>query len=223
MGVIGTFFWGKGVRWLVLTERDERIIREVARWRGCLGRQLKIIGGFGGTRATDRRLKKLTDEKLLTRKNYVYGLAGIYQATRKAQKLYGLDTFLGTVRLDQAIHDMAVVDVYLFFKEKLSLSAESFTSEKEIRHKEGFTTRTHAPDFLYEYKGEIFCVEIELSQKAKERLEKNIADNYIKYTGQKWVVPKNNKRVLIWLEEFKEKYPNVEIIDMEVINNAKIL
>jgi hypothetical protein len=204
---------------VVLTKRDEKILREVSRWRGCLGRHIKAIGGFSGTRATDRRLKKLVDEKLLTRKNYVYGLAGIYQVTRKAQKLFNLDTYIGTIRLDQAVHDMTVVDVYLFFKEKLSLSAESFISEKEIRHEQGFTVRNHAPDFLYKYKGETFCVEVELSQKSKERLEANVADNYIKYAGQKWLVPKTNKRVRIWLEEFKNSYPNIDIIDLGVINN----
>jgi hypothetical protein len=199
---------------VVLTERDERVIREVARWRGCLGRHVKKVGNFGGTRAADRRLKKLVDEGLLTRKKYIYGLAGIYQATRKAQKLLGLDTYLGTVRLDLATHDMAVVDVYLFLREKLLLPAEAFTSEKEIRHKEGFTVRSHAPDFLYEHMGQSFCVEVELSQKSKERLESNLADNYIKYAGQKWFVPKSNKRVIAWLEEFKGTYPNIEIIDL---------
>ncbi|MDR2571222.1 MAG: replication-relaxation family protein [Oscillospiraceae bacterium] len=205
---------------MVLTERDEKIIKEVARWRGCLGRQIERIGNFSGTRATDRRLKKLVDEGLLTRKKYIYGLAGIYQVTKKAQKLFGLDTYLGTVRLDQAMHDMAVVDVYLYLKERLSLPAEVFTSEKEIRHKEGFTTRSHAPDFLYELldkKGQVFCVEVELSQKAKERLESNVADNFIKYAGQKWFVPKSNKRVIAWLNEFKETYPNIEIIDLGAI------
>jgi len=211
---------------MILTERDERIIREIGRWRGCLGRHVKRIGNFNGTRATDRRLKKLVDEKLLTRKNYVYGLAGIYQVTKKAQKLFGLDTYLGTVRLDQAVHDMMVVDIYLYIKEKLSLNAENFITEKEIRHKQGFTTRNHVPDFLYSLNKnmeQIICVEIELSQKAKERLENNVKDNYIKYAGQKWYVPKTNKRVIAWLNEFKGVYPNIEIIDLEMINNGRFL
>ena len=206
---------------MILTDRDRNIIREISRWRGCLGRQIKVIGGFTGIRATDRRLKMLVDEKLLTRKNYVHGLAGIYQITKKAQRQFGLDTYIGTIRLDQAVHDMAVVDVYLFFKEKLLLSADDFISEKELRHEQGFTTRTHAPDFLYKVSGELFCVEVELSQKSKERLERNVADNYIKYKGQKWIIPENNKRVKIWLEEFKKKYPNIDIIDMGVIDNGK--
>ena len=206
---------------MILTERDEIIIREVSRWRGCLGKQIKEIGGFNGIRATDRRLKKLVDEGFLTRKKYVYGLSGIYQVTKKAKRHFGLDTYLGTIRLDQAMHDMTVVDVYLFVKEKLKLSTTAFTTEKEIRHNQGFTTRNHVPDFLYEYKGQINCVEVELNQKSKERLENNIANNYVKYSRQIWVVPKSNKRVLVWLDEFSKKYPNIKIVDLEVIENGK--
>jgi len=206
---------------MILTERDKSIIQEIARWRGVLGRHVKAIGKFQGTRATDRRLKKLVDEKLLTRKKYVYGLAGIYQVTRKAQQMFGLDNYLGTIRLDQAVHDMAVVDTYLYFRSKYNLSEKDVISEKEIRHEQGFITRGHAPDFLYKKDGELHCVEVELSQKAKERLEKNVADNYVKYTSQIWVIPSSNKRVKIWIEEFATRYPNIEIIDMGVIDEFR--
>jgi len=206
---------------MILTERDEAIIREIARWRGVLGHHVKAIGGFTGTRATDRRLKKLVDEKLLTRKKYVYGLAGIYQVTRKAQKLLGLDTYLGTIRLDQAVHDMAVVDTYLYFRHKYNLAETDVISEKELRHEQGFITRGHAPDLLFKQKGELHCVEVELSQKAKGRLEKNVADNYIKYATQIWIIPKNNKRVKLWIEEFATRYPNIEIIDKGVIDEFR--
>ena len=205
---------------MILTERDETIIREIARWRGCLSRHVKIIGEFTGIRATERRLKKLVDEKLLTRKQYVYGLAGIYQVTPKAQRTFGLDTRIGTVRLDQAVHDMTVVDTYLFIKDKLNLPSSAFISEKEIRHEQGFITRGHAPDFLYRHKDNLYCIEVELSQKARERLEHNVADNYVKYAGQKWFLPDSNKRVKIWLEELKDKFPNIEIIDMGVIESG---
>ena len=80
---------------MILTERDRLILREISRWRGCLSRQVQLIGGFTGLRACDRRLKKLVDENLLTRKRYVYGLAGIYQITPKAQRLLGLDNYIG--------------------------------------------------------------------------------------------------------------------------------
>ena len=203
---------------MVVSSRDEKIVREIGRWRGCLGRQIKVIGGFTSTRATDRRLKKLIEAKFLTRKKFIYGLAGIYQVTRLAQRTFGLDTFLGTVRLDQAPHDMAVVDTYLFAKGKLNLPAEAFISEKELRHEQGFITRGHVPDFLFKCNNELYCVEVELSQKGHERLEKNVADNYVKYKGQKWIVPKSNNRVIIWLKELNDKYPNIEIVDKGVID-----
>ena len=206
---------------MILTERDKLIIKEISRWRGCLSRHVQIIGGFTGLRATDRRLKKLVDEQLLTRKKYVYGLAGIYQITPKAQKLLGIDGYIGTIRLDQAFHDMAVIDTYLYFLNKANLQKDDFISEKEIRHELGFNSRSHLPDFIFKWNNEVYCVEVELSQKAKERLEKNVADNYSNYKLQYWIVPSDNKRVLDWLNEFNDKYPNIKIIDMGVIDDFR--
>jgi len=204
---------------LILVDRDKKIISEVSRWRGCLGRQIKIIGNFGSISATDRRLKKLVDEKLLTRKKYVYSLASIYEVTGKAKRLFELDTHTGTIRLDQAVHDIAVVDTYLFVKQTLKLLENAFTSEKEIRHKQGFVTRSHVPDFLFKHGNNLHCVEVELSEKSRERLEKNVADNFIKYSSQQWFVPKDNHRVKKWLEELKIKYPNIIIFDTDKVDS----
>ena len=206
---------------MILTERDRLIIKEISRWRGCLSRHVQIIGGFTGVRACDRRLKKLVDENLLTRKRYVYGLAGIYQITPKAGKLLGLDGYIGTIRLDQAFHDMTVVDTYLYCLASLKIQREDFISEKEIRHEDGFSPRSHLPDFLFKWKDGLCCVEVELSEKAKDRLEKNVESNYVKYEFQYWFVPKENKRVLKWLKEFSDKYPNIKIVDMGVIDDFR--
>jgi len=42
-----------------IVERDYMILRELDRWRFCLGRHIKMLTGFEGVRACDRRLKKL--------------------------------------------------------------------------------------------------------------------------------------------------------------------
>lgn len=41
-----------------LNERDLNILNEITKWRFMLGRQIKILCGFQGQRACDRRLKK---------------------------------------------------------------------------------------------------------------------------------------------------------------------
>ena len=203
---------------MVLTDRDKLIIYEIARWRGCLGRHVKVIGSFGGMSPTNRRLKKLVDNSFLTRKKYIYALPSIYQVTPFAKRFLNLDTYIGKVKLEQAEHDMTVVDTYLYLKEKYKLSVHDVISEKELRHEHGFIVRGHAPDFIYKTGDEVHCVEVELSQKAKERLEANVQDNYIKYVSQKWVVPKNNHRVIQWLNEMMSAYPNIEMIDFREIH-----
>jgi len=42
-----------------LVERDERIIRELDRWRVVQGRHIMHLTGFSGQSACDRRLRKL--------------------------------------------------------------------------------------------------------------------------------------------------------------------
>jgi len=201
---------------VVVTERDEKIIREVDRWRGLLGRQIKEIGNFTGTRATDRRLKKLVEAKYLSRKKYIYGVASIYQITEKSHKKFDLGNYLNKMRLEQLEHDIMVVDTYLYFKKRLGLEADHFMSEKEIRHQQGFTTRGHVPDFIFNHQGKTYAVEVELSQKAKDKLEKNIKENYIHYDRQFWIL--NNPKLKRWLMEFKETYPNIEIMETGVID-----
>lgn len=36
-----------------IVSRDIEIVREVARWRYCLGRQIKVLVGFSGQKAAD--------------------------------------------------------------------------------------------------------------------------------------------------------------------------
>ena len=159
---------------MILTERDEIIIREVDRWRGCLGRQIKTIGRFTGTRATDRRLQKLVESGYLERKKYIYGIASIYRITPLSKRKFTLGNYISKMRLEQIEHDLTVVDTYLYFKKKLALPSEAFISEKELRHEKGFVTRGHVPDFIVNYQDKKYAVEVELSLKAKDKLEKNI-------------------------------------------------
>lgn len=201
-----------------ITERDELIIKEISRFRGCLGKQIIKLADFGSRRSCDQRLKKLIDNGYLERKRYVYGIAGVYRITNKAKKYLGIDLPISTIRLDQLEHDLLVVDVYLYLKNKLNLTTNDFLTEKEFRHEQGFNSRTHIPDLIYKFDGKVYCVEVELSLKAKSRLEKNINNNYVSYNGQKWYIRHSNNRLYSWLKEFSSIYPDIEIINIEVIN-----
>lgn len=203
----------------ILTNRDELVLRELSRFRGCLGNQIKVFGSFSNVRPMNRRLKKLIDNGYLERKRHVYGIAGVYRITNKAKKQLGIYLPISEIRLDQLEHDLLIVDVYLYLKETLGLKASDFITEKELRHEEGFNTRTHLPDLVYKHADKLFCVEIELSLKAKERLEKNIKSNYVEYNGQFWYIKYTNSKLKEWLEEFSLYYSDLEIISIEVVQD----
>jgi hypothetical protein len=64
-------------------------------------------------------------------------------------------------------------------------------SEKELHIKDGFGARKHHANFAFTIKGKRYAVEIELNPKEKERLEKNIRDNYLNYDYQVWITDNN--------------------------------
>jgi hypothetical protein len=53
---------------LNIVERDYEILREIDRFRHCLGRHIKMLADFDGTRACDRRLKKHIESGYIERK-----------------------------------------------------------------------------------------------------------------------------------------------------------
>ena len=204
---------------MILQSRDKEIINTVARFRLMLGRQIKVLCGFSGERACDRRLKILINEGYLIRERLIYGVAGIYTVTAKARKDFDLHLTVSKIRLDQIKHDISVVDtaIYLINTEKITLS--DIKTEKELRHEQGFSKiRGHEPDFIYKKDGEINCVEVELSLKAKDKFIKNIKSNYLSYNLQKWAIPKDKLKIREILSDVYNQYPNIEIIDLENIN-----
>ena len=61
------------VEQLRVIERDELILREIYRWKACGSKHIRFLAGFSGQRATDRRLKILTDSEYIERKKFLYG------------------------------------------------------------------------------------------------------------------------------------------------------
>ena len=187
-----------------------------------LGRQVKIIGEFTGTRATDRRLKKLVDSGFLEKRKYIYGIASIYNVTTLAKRKFDLGTYINKVRLEQIEHDIAVVDTYLYFRENYKINSDDVKSEKELRNEKGFTTRGHVPDFTVNHHDKKYAVEIELSLKSKERFQNNVKNNYLAYDKQIWITSKERKKIIALLKEFQNLYGNIEILFLEdFINGVK--
>jgi len=133
------------------------------RWRVCQGRHIRELVGFSGQRACDRRLRKLIDAGYIKREKILYGVAGIYRNTIRATKV---DVSLGGInrkfRVEQLVHDIAVLDTAIFWGKKYGLELESIKTEIELHRLDGFGVRKHRPDFVFTKDDKSTCVEVEL-------------------------------------------------------------
>jgi hypothetical protein len=200
---------------LELTERDYLILGLVFRFKFCLGRHLSALGGFSGQRATDRRLRALIESGYMTRRKYLYGIPFLYTLTHKGRVLLGVNKREDKIRVEKITHDIYVLDTVIFYVRKHGVSLRDIESEKELHIKDGFGARKHQPDFVFSTHGKKNAVEIELSPKTKERLEKNIRDNYLNYDGQTWIT--NDSKVFSLLQEFTNNYSSIEVVRLEEI------
>jgi len=204
---------------MYLVERDYSMIRLMYVWGFCQGRHIKVLAGFSGQRACDRRLKKLADSGLIERKRLLYGVAGLYTATNEGKKLIGVPAKKESIKLDQIHHDITVLDTVIYCIGKYKLSPAEIISEKMLHSKDGFSVKKHRPDFVFHFDNKIYCSEIELTLKAKDRLQKNIKDNFLNYDKQLWFVPDYQNKILKILNDNLISYPNIEIYNVEEVNH----
>jgi len=200
-----------------LVERDYGILRELDRWRFCLSRQLRYLGGFGSQSACDRRLRLLRKAGLIDRKRIIYGVPSEYFLTYKGKALLGQSKRLDKIKLDQITHDIAVLDTVIYFMLKEGVPLSDMQSEKQLHGLDGFGSRRHRPDFVFNRSDKIYCVEVELSPKSKERFEQNMKDNFDSYEVQNWVVPRSQIKIREMLQQNATTYPNIEIIELEEV------
>lgn len=199
------------VKIIILNERDIKIIKEIQRWRFLLSRQIKVLGGFKGQRACDRRIKKLIEAGYIERKYIIHGIPRLYFITSKAVKLLDLDYRTANIRIEQITHDITVIDTAIFLITKEKVDSASIITERDLKHKAGFgNCSKHFPDFVYTKDNKSFCVEIELSEKKLTTLERNIKNNYKSFDVQRWFIPESRPKVLANIKTVGQKY-GVEI------------
>ena len=122
------------------------------------------------------------------------------------------------IRIEKITHDISVLDTAIYFMLKYGVKQENLLTEKELHRIDGFCTRKHQPDFIIQNQDKKTCIEIELTLKAKNRLEKTIQENFLNYDDQKWIVPNTQIRIKNILQENSFVYP-LEIIDLEEVVN----
>jgi len=154
----------------------------------------------------------------------LYGVPSVYQLTRKSKALIFANQRQGSIRQDQIMHDVTVLDVAIAFMKALALTTAVVKTEKQLHQEDGFATRTHQPDFTFTKDDKTFCVEVELSIKSKARLERNIKSNFLKYDVQIWITDEigspNGAKLSRILESYKTPYPNIEISNVKEIKNG---
>ena len=202
-----------------LVERDEKILKEIDRWRVCQGRHIRELAGFSGQRACDRRLRKLIEAGYIKREKILYGVAGIYRITAKATKIIagGLQNANRKIRIEQINHDITVLDTAIYFNKRHSIEFGDMQTDIELHRIDGFGQRKHRPDFVFTKDGKKICVEIELTHKSKARFEANVLNNFRDYDRQIWLVPSLHTKVAKMLEKSKIEYPNIELLELSEV------
>ena len=103
---------------------------------------------------------------------------------------------------------------------KHGVTLEEIRTEKQMYSELGFSERKHCPDFVIEKGGKKSCVEVELTLKAKPRLEKITEENYLAYDTQYWVVANTGYKIRKILNQLSEKYQNIEIKEIKEIEES---
>lgn len=200
-----------------LVKRDYLVFQEVNRWRVVTGKQISILAEFSSPRTCDRRLKKLIENGYITRQKIIYGIPSIYSLTHRAKILIGLPARTEKIRLEQISHDITVLNVAIYFHKIMDISFQDIRTEKQLHSVDGFSNRKHRPDFIYIKDGKTTCVEVELSLKNKDRLEKNIRQDFMNYDFTYWVVTDKENKIAQIIEQNLTAYPSIEILELREI------
>jgi len=153
----------------------------------------------------------------LERRHYLYGVPALLGLTYQGRMLLGVSKSKEKPRVDQITHDIAVLDTVIYFMLKEGIPLSDMQSEKQLHGLDGFGNRRHRPDFVFSRADKVYCVEVELSPKSRDRFEQNLKDNFEVYEVQYWVVPRSQARITEMLEGNATTYPNIQIFQLEEV------
>ena len=148
----------------------------------------------------------------MERSKLLYGIPYLYTLSHKGRILLGVNKREDKIRIDRVTHDIYIIEAIIFFCLRYGVSLAQVESEKELHIKDGFGIRKHQPDFVVS--GRI-AVEVELNPKAKNCMEENIRENYLKYDRQVWIT--DNSKVKSLLQGFSGEYSNIEFLQLEEV------
>jgi hypothetical protein len=154
-----------------VTEREIQILRFINEFGFCSIQQIMKFSGRKKTRCYESMMV-LNRLGLVKHKRIIYGVSGVYYVTQKGAEFTDLIP-LHKISLGIYEHQLSIVDVYLKLKEQLPefkwLSERRLLSDKYM---EGLGRRGHLPDGILVFPdGKQIAIEIEITMKAKRRLE----------------------------------------------------
>ncbi len=207
-----------------LNERDYKVLESLGKWRFLLSNQIEFLCDFPSSRTMYRRLRLLIFNKYIEKSNVLYGVPSLYTLSHKGLILLGLNKRKDKIRIDTIKHNIYVIDTLIYLiKAKVidKNNMNSVISEKELYRDKGFANRTHQPDFVFKKGDTSYCVEVELSVKAIDVLEKNIKNNFLTYDFQIWVVEKRNNKVERNIKSLMQKYTDIHILYLDELLQCK--
>ena len=186
----------------------------ISKYKFATGKQIKTLADFSSLNTCDRRLRKLIEAGYIQRKYFIYGVPALYFTTKLAQDFFNLEYITSDIRIDKIKHEVNVTNTAIYFINHMKIPDYSLITERELKHEDGFCRQKHRPDFIYNNNQKV-CVEVEMTEKSKERLERNIRDNYLNFDTQYWIV--SNEKIKNNIQKLQSRYTNIEIIELETI------
>lgn len=164
----------KTMKTIQITQRDMKLLR----WINAVGYvQIKHIAHYlqVSLPTAYERMQKLIHSHFVVHHQLFHGEPGVYRVTHEGVKLsFSPMPPLRRVNLATYRHDLMVLTVS---QSLLKQYGGVFLSERQLRHEAGilkFNANEHMSDGLLVYDDSRIAIEVELTKKSKQRLEKII-------------------------------------------------
>lgn len=158
-----------------IQDRDRDILSWINGFGFVLSKEIQSKF-FGNQQATSRRLVLLREAGFLEKKYVFIGEAPIYLCTKMGLNLIGDDLpLVQNLGLGTFKHDILLSKLSIDLEKKLDAK---FIPERRLRQNpESYNVRNHIPDGLLITKEKTVSVELELSRKNKQRINRIMRDH----------------------------------------------
>jgi DNA-binding PadR family transcriptional regulator len=196
-----------------VTERDIEMVRFINEFGFCdmsqIEKRFSISRPYGY-----EIMQRLVKQKFVKHERVFHGKPGIYTVTHKGAQYTDLPP-LDKLYVGQYDHQLSIVNVYLQLRQQYP-DAE-WISERQLKHdkfRDGVGKKGHVSDGILQWVcGKRVAIEVELTRKGKNRLEK-ILKSYIAQFAFQEVWYYCAPHVIPALMILTEKMPFIKVYDL---------